>query len=337
MWTPARIEPDTCLSSQSSPSTRASSLHSPASQHLSASKENRAPRISNPTPSRLPTVQENDGLPAAEEAFFADLSPSKGGTRSRSALRPPLLPCPLDGPRADPPVKNTFIQFESPNKARAMRSPPKTEPPFFAPEFCGAEDSEPAGQFHVPFPVGDPACLSLAGSFDAAGAAEDPARSMTVRISDYLPQLPEGPKPNKGLPLRISDFMPSISHVPPQMPPQVPPSCPQSAYGADTYYEEAYAAPCYPMPGQASYQAPYQPEVMQELPAQMLAALHSVPMEQFLAQLNIDPSQVQYYVAQMLQLPGLTQPPAQREEFPLPQEELLWPPAPSMPPQPPLS
>ncbi|CAE7270246.1 unnamed protein product [Symbiodinium natans] len=291
LWTPAQ---DSCFSSQSSPSTRASSLLlSPASQQRSAGKENRAPRISGQTPSRLPTVQENDGMPAPEEVPLA--------AEPLSPVKRPIL----ELRAADPPVKNTFINFESPNKTRALRSPPKTEPPSFAPEFV-----EDHVQYQgVPFPPPDPACLSLAGSFDAVGDGSSD-RGLTVRISDYLPDFPEGPRQNKGMPLRLSDYMGSDVEA-----------MPAAAYGgSEMYWNQT---------------PPYQPEAVQQLPAQMLAALHSAPMEQFMAQLHVDPMQVQHYVAQMLhvQQPG---PQPHGETFPVQQrDDNMWtqsmpPPGPSM-------
>ncbi|OLQ14518.1 hypothetical protein AK812_SmicGene1358 [Symbiodinium microadriaticum] len=201
-------------------------------------------------------------------------------------LSPVSRPIPgLDLVTADPPVKNTFIHIESPNKTRALRSPPKTEPPSFAPE-----SGETQGHFQgVPFPPTDPACLSLAGSFDAVGdQGYGSDRGLTVRISDYLPELPEGPRQSKGLPLRIADYMPAACHehgIGSDME-----GMPGMVYGGQDMY-------CYQTPS-------YQTEAPQQLPAQMLAALHSPPMEQFMAQLQVDPMQVQHYVAQMLQMQG---------------------------------
>mmetsp|Transcript_93820 Transcript_93820/g.223056 ORF Transcript_93820/g.223056 Transcript_93820/m.223056 type:complete len:356 (-) Transcript_93820:180-1247(-) len=293
LWTPAQ---DSCISSQSSPSTRASSLLlSPASQQRSAGKENRAPRISG-TPSRLPTVQENDGMPVPEEVPLVP-----------APLSPVSRPIPgLDLVTADPPVKNTFIHIESPNKTRALRSPPKTEPPSFAPE-----SGETQGHFQgVPFPPTDPACLSLAGSFDAVGdQGYGSDRGLTVRISDYLPELPEGPRQSKGLPLRIADYMPAACHehgIGSDME-----GMPGMVYGGQDMY-------CYQTPS-------YQTEAPQQLPAQMLAALHSPPMEQFMAQLQVDPMQVQHYVAQMLQMQGPA-PQAHGDTMPAQQhDDCMWP------------
>eukprot|EP00440_Ansanella_granifera_P010528 gb/GFBE01011421.1/.p1 GENE.gb/GFBE01011421.1/~~gb/GFBE01011421.1/.p1 ORF type:complete len:178 (+),score=22.30 gb/GFBE01011421.1/:1-534(+) len=128
-----------------------------------------------------------------------------------------------------PPVKNTFIQFESPVKTAGLRSPPKSVPPHFAPTLS-VDAALPVGEtptrwtsdFQIPsFPgVADLPCQSLAFMFDEAGLPGLPGTDaslveMTIPgdhqfqpAGAVCPAQQEQSRPQRGTPVRISDFLP---------------------------------------------------------------------------------------------------------------------------------
>jgi len=238
---PAKIEEDGCVSSPpQSPDACASSL-SPSPQKASAGKENRAARVAQ-TPNRLPTVQENDGLLAVveDDQFQAWVinTPKPAGLSSDdlqdmtetmhkmgmiSSPTPPGLENVSRLPL--PPVKNTFLQFESPKNTSGQRATPKSAPPGLAqlvaeaPLAIGETPNRWDDQIPI-FPgIPDVPCLSLAGTFEAAatlGVGEamqqqaKPQRGIAISISDSLDGNVQAPsvQHHRGTEIRISDFMP---------------------------------------------------------------------------------------------------------------------------------
>jgi len=183
---PLKVNEDSCFSSpkpargQTPGSASGDSVveglfTSPSPQVGSAGKENwqpvqglrtGTPRTPMKTPSRLPTVKENDAqMPTLDEGEtnpawvvqspepvgFGDSIEELGMAMKGLGLSP--VPPGLEDVRCELPkhqVKGTFIQFVSPLKTFALNSPPKTEPVNFAPSTSAAASlfSQPFGEPH---------------------------------------------------------------------------------------------------------------------------------------------------------------------------------------------
>jgi len=165
------------------------------------------PRTPMKTPSRLPTVQEqqeqNGSLPDVDKLDFmpAYLAEEEQGLEQEgqelpSGSTPDFRHLPVPAVM----VKNTFIQFESPQRTRGTASPPKSVPPFFAPNSLHFSTCSPSLKSPCPwsrgeeiprFPSAEP--VTEAPAAPAAPAAPPAQRSAAtvVKLFEFL----EGPPP----------------------------------------------------------------------------------------------------------------------------------------------
>jgi len=276
---------------------------SPQKGSASAGKEN---RFGAQTPSRLPTVQEHDGmLPEVQEVDFCPVwlatpTPSKFMSEDDvqelgeawhkiGLLSSPTPPGLQNVSRMQPhPVKNTFIQFESPKKTTGVRTPPKSVPPHFAPGLSinlesvfpdwespphWAVDSLPAFPSMPQPPVPQPPLMQLQlnhqpimpqpPQLPVSSGSFGPYAALAPEFQPPAPlvALPEA-RTGKGTALRISDFLPDHNGMM-QMPLAQPPlqsydsiamMGAQHGYdsiakmGAQHGYEAAMQQMLYPMP-----------------------------------------------------------------------------------------
>jgi hypothetical protein len=145
--TPTIDKDNRCLSPQRT------IAHTPSPQKQGMGKENRLRGSCTHTPSRLPTVQEHDGLLPVSDCYpaWAMRTPTQTKELGEAMHKIGLISSPSPpglqdvGRLSPPPVKNTFIQFESPTRTTGLKSP-KSVPPYFAP---GLTISDAA----LPFPT----------------------------------------------------------------------------------------------------------------------------------------------------------------------------------------
>eukprot|EP00930_Biecheleria_cincta_P031724 TRINITY_DN2199_c7_g1_i1.p1 TRINITY_DN2199_c7_g1~~TRINITY_DN2199_c7_g1_i1.p1 ORF type:complete len:540 (+),score=80.27 TRINITY_DN2199_c7_g1_i1:204-1622(+) len=238
---PAKVDEDICFSSPKPARTHDDACSTLLSCSPGYGKENRAP---GQTPQCLPTVQEDDGLPGADESQYLPAwvvhSPVPASMirddesleeRAQTLHKKGMLSSPTPPGLARPPVKNTFIQFESPLKTIGVRSPPKSVPPYFAPmqsmECPFAEIDEIrknwAADAELPtFPEADDLkCGSLSHTFDAAYSPEHqmaieftppPPIGQYARSAGLYDQPSSGhasqqPPQHRGTPVRIFDCL----------------------------------------------------------------------------------------------------------------------------------
>lgn len=241
---PAKVDEDICFSSPKPARTREDSYTPLLSCSPGYGKENRAPGAHAQTPQCLPTVQEDDGLPGADESQFPawvihspvpasmigddeSLEERAKAMHKMGMLSSPTPPGLAQGSRLPlPPVKNTFIQFESPHKTVGMRSPPKSVPPHFAPGLSMECPFEEIDSFRnnwdkdvqLPtFPEADDLkCGSLTHTFDALYS---PSPQMPIEftppppIGEFTPSTGQADQLNgshtlqRGTPVRIFDCL----------------------------------------------------------------------------------------------------------------------------------
>jgi hypothetical protein len=229
-FVPEKVNEDGCFTSPTRSRGHGFELHSEPGLFTSPKpaipgKENRQPgqtlRTPMKTPSRLPTVQEHDGLvPPVDEHNVVSLpawmaqtpTPAVPEELAMAARDLTLSPPPpgLEDVKCDlpqPTVKSTFLQFVSPLKTFSLMSPPKTEPVNFAPaasavaslfsDMDGMHDAMShspmpwATHEQIPFfPAHTTATASMPLPADLEPVSEPRQKGPVVRLAEFLPDPP---------------------------------------------------------------------------------------------------------------------------------------------------
>lgn len=244
---PSQVDEDVCFSTPKSARSREDSYATLLSRSPGCGKEDRVPGAHAQTPQSLPTVLEDGGLPGVNEnrslPVWVIQSPVRAlrvgddeslEERAKTMHKMGLLSSPTPPGLEQLPVKNTFIQFESPHRMAGMRSPPKTEPRHFAPlpskerpipemhEICNSWFTD----LQVPSLPGQDyvTCEALKRSFDAAYSAGwhhqmaneivSPLGDLTASTgqTDQLNALSTvQPSQQRGTPVKVVDALPNLA------------------------------------------------------------------------------------------------------------------------------
>jgi len=223
---PAKVNEDSCFSSPKCARGGEDDLLSSPTPRSAAGKENwqpgvplaRLPHTPAKTPSRLPTVKEDDGqMPPLDEQTesmpaWVVRTPQPADTDHGSDG----VKCSLENAR----VKSTFISFVSPLKTFSLLSPPKTDPWNFAPKasFTSALFDDRADEARLQRQPWHSMSDSPMPWSPSEQVPFFPAQSTSTAFEKNEPEPAAGESRQKGPVVRLAEFLPEPTGAPPYQP-----------------------------------------------------------------------------------------------------------------------